>query len=275
VLAPGAPAGSTVVLLDTARGAITGMVETGTDSKPTGITIAPDGLEAYVTNYATSTISVIDLASARLVLDIAVPRQPEEIAISADGTHLLVASDAGTASIVAVRERRVLSTIETGGNDPSGVALSPDGRTGYVTNSFTNPTLGEDGTLTVLDLSNPAEPRIVDTIVEGVGPTPYDVQITHDGLIALVTNLNVIFTPLTIGPGSLSLIDLTSATPETTIVPLGTAPIHVSLAPLGDVALAGNGLAQTISIVDVAAATVVGEVDLGTSIGPADIAIQP
>lgn len=274
-LAPGAPAGDTVVLVDAVRGEVTARIRTAAGSKPTGVAVAPDGGEAYVTNYATSTISVIDLAGARLVAEIPVPRQPEEIAVDASGRYILVASDAGTASVVDVAGRRVLATIETGGNDPSGVAFSPDGRTGWVTNSFTNPASGEDGTLTMLDLSDPASPRVEATIAEGIGPTPYDVRLSADGRRAVVTNLNVVFVPLKIGPGSLSLLDLSASPPTIEVVPVGSAPIHAKFTPAGDAILAGNGLSQSVSVVDAAAGTVASTLPLGTTIGPADVAIQP
>jgi YVTN family beta-propeller protein len=274
-LAPGAPPGDTVVLLDTATFTIVGMVVTGEASRPTGIAISPDGSTAYVTNYATSTITVLDIARAAAIGEIAVPRQPEELAISADGALLLVASDGGTASVVDVREARVLATVETGGNDPSGVAFSPDARLGYVTNSFTDATLGEDGTLTVLDLGDPERPRVVDTIADGIGPTPYDVRLSPDGRLAVVTNLNVIFEPLEIGPGSLSLVDLSASPPSVAVIPVGTAPIHAKFAPGGGLVLAGNGLSQSVSLVDVAARAVVSTLGLGTTIGPADVVVQP
>ncbi|MFM7736072.1 MAG: hypothetical protein ACKPBU_08870 [Alphaproteobacteria bacterium] len=274
-LAPGAPPGDTVAIVDVSTGAVRATVRTGVASRPTGIAIAPDGSEAWVTNYATSTITVIDLAAGRAVAEIPVPRQPEELAVDGDGRHLLVASDAGTASVVDTRSRTVISTFSTGGNDPSGVALSADGRTGWVTNSFTDASLGEDGTLSVVDLSDPAAPRVVSTITDGIGPTPYDVRRSPDGRRAVVTDLAVIFSPLLIGPGSLSLLDLGAEPTVVAVIPVGTAPIHAKFTPSGDAILAGNGLSQTISVVDVARAEVVDTIALGTSIGPADIAIQP
>ena len=274
-LAPGAPPGDTVAIIDVPTGRIRATVRTGEASRPTGIAIAPDGSVAWVTNYATSTITVIDLAAGLAVGEIPVPRQPEELAVDGDGRHLLVASDAGTASVVDARARRVIATFPTGGNDPSGVALSADGRTGWVTNSFTDASLGEDGTLSVVDLADPAAPVVVSTIADGIGPTPYDVRLSPDGRRAVVTDLNVIFVPLEIGPGSISLLDLSTDPPAIAVIPVGTAPIHAKFTPSGDAILAGNGLSQTISVVDVARAAVVDTVALGTTIGPADVAIQP
>jgi DNA-binding beta-propeller fold protein YncE len=274
-LAPGAPAGNSVAVVDVIRSQVIAVIATGTASKPTGVAVSPDGSTAWVTNYAPSTISVIDLDSLALVGEIAVPRQPEEIAVSADGSLLLVPSDGGTVSTVASASGQ-LGTVATGGNDPSGVAFSPDAATGYVTNSFVDPSLGENGTLTVLDLSTPAAPRVGATVAEGIGPTPYDVDVAPDGGLAVVTNLHVLFEPLSIGEGSISLVDLTAAPPRVlTTIAVGTAPIHAAITGGGAVALVGNGLSGSVSVVDLVAQTVSGTVDLDIPIGPADVAIQP
>lgn len=274
-LAPGAPPGSSVAVVDVIRGEVVGVVATGAASKPTGVAVSPDGATAWVTNYAPSTVSVIDIASVAVVGEIAVPRQPEEIAVSADGSTLLVNSDGGTVSTIDVASGR-LGTVETGGNDPSGVAFSPDARTGYATNSFVDPTLGEDGTLTVLDLSNPASPRVSATVADGIGPTPYDVDVAPGGALGLVTNLNVVFAPLTIGPGSVSLVDLAANPPRVfDTLAVGVAPIHAAITGGGAVALVGNGLSGTVSVVDLAGRAVAGEVALDIPIGPADVAVQP
>jgi DNA-binding beta-propeller fold protein YncE len=274
-LAPGAPPGNSVAVVDVIRGEVIGVVATGAASKPTGVAVSPDGTTAWVTNYAPSTISVIDLASISLAGEIAVPRQPEEIAVSADGTLLLVNSDGGTVSTIDIGSGR-LGTVATGGNDPSGVAFSSDARTGYATNSFVDPTLGEDGTLTVLDLSNPATPRVTATVAQGIGPTPYDVDVAPGGTLAVVTNLNVVFDPLSIGPGSISLVDLAASPPAVAdTLAVGVAPIHAAITAGGRVALVGNGLSGTVSVVDLQARAVAGEVALEIAIGPADVAVQP
>jgi DNA-binding beta-propeller fold protein YncE len=275
-LAPGAPPGDSVAIVDVLRGEVTGVVATGVDSKPTGVAISRDGSTAWVTNYAPSTVSVIDLDTAELRGEIAVPRQPEEIALSGDGSLLLVNSDGGTVSTIDTATGSVVGTASTGGNDPSGVAFSPDATTGYATNSFVDPSLGEDGTLTVLDLAAPADPEVIATVAAGIGPTPYDVKVAPGGLLGIVTNLNVVFAPLSIGPGSISLVDLASAPPVVTaVIPVGVAPIHAAITGGGAVALVGNGLGGSVSVVDLGTRAVVGTVALDIPIGPADVAVQP
>jgi len=193
LLAPGAPPGDSVAIVDVIGGETVAVIRVGEDSIPTGVAIHPDGQTAYVTNYAANTISVIDLVEPRLVANVDVPRQPEEMAVRSDGAVLLVNSVGGTVSLVDTDTLEILATIPTGGNDPSGVAWSADGLTGYVANSFTDTSFGEDGTMSVLDLSQPATPLVVETIADGIGPTPFDVDLVPGRDVALLTNLSVIF----------------------------------------------------------------------------------
>lgn len=275
VLAPGAPPGDSVAIVDVIDGEVVAVVRTGDDSIPTGVAIHPDGHIAYVTNFGASTVSVIDLEARTRTANIDVPRQPEEIALRPDGKVLMVNSVSGSVSVIDTETLELLATVETGGDDPSGIAWADDGRTAYVANSFTNPDLGEDGTLTILDVSDPSAPRVLDTLTEAIGPTPYDVDVVPGGTALVATNLNVIFEPISIGPGSLALVDLGTSPPAVTTLPVGNAPIRAAVSGDGRVALVGNGLDQTVSVVDLHAASVVDTVKLAAEVGPADVAIQP
>jgi YVTN family beta-propeller protein len=275
LLAPNSPPGDSVAIVDVIAGETVAVVRIGEDSIPTGVAIHPDGQTAYVSNYASNTISVIDLAERRLIANVAVPRQPEEIAVRSDGAVLLVNSVGGTVTLVDTESLEILATLATGGNDPSGVAWAADGTTGYVTNSFTNPTAGDDGTLTVLNLADPATPSVTATITESIGPTPFDVDIVPGSGVALVTNLSVVFEPLSVALGSISLVDFSTTPPQVEVLPVGLAPIRAAVSSDGLVALVGNGLAQTVSVVDLEGRTIADTVDLESTVGPSDVAIQP
>ncbi len=138
---------NTVTPIDLATGRAGSPIPAG--QGPADIAISPDGRTAYVTDDGSSsslghTVTPIDLATGKPERPIPVGAGPQGIAITPDGATAYVA-DAG--AIVAGQVGPVghtvtpidLSTDKPGrpitvGNGPTGVAISPDGRTVFVTN---------------------------------------------------------------------------------------------------------------------------------------------
>ena len=75
----------------------------------------------------------MDLRQKKLVRKLPAGSDPEEFAVSKDGTRLYVSNeDVGTASVVGVADGRVLGIVRVK-KEPEGVAITPDGRFVYVT----------------------------------------------------------------------------------------------------------------------------------------------
>src|SRR4051794_38940295 len=103
-------------------------------------------------------------------------RSPIALALTADGRRLLVANQtAGSVSWVDPVAGRVVSELRTG-DRPSGVAVSPDGKTGVVAHWY-----GYD--LAILGLG-PDRVEVVGRVE--VGPEPRGVAIAGDGRTAYV-----------------------------------------------------------------------------------------
>ncbi|MEJ7637548.1 MAG: beta-propeller fold lactonase family protein [Singulisphaera sp.] len=101
-------------------------------------------------------------------------RSPIALALSGDGTRLLVANQTSdSVSLVETSAGRVLAETPTGAK-PAGVALSPDGRRGVVSHWY-----GKD--LTVLAIG-PATVEVAGRVE--VGPEPRGVAISRDGRTA-------------------------------------------------------------------------------------------
>ena len=125
--------------------------------RPRGIRGSPDGKTVYVAlsgspmggpNVDESKlpppdrrhdgIGVIDVATGQLLRVLQGGTDPEQFAVSKDGTKLFIANeDAGLTTVLEVASGKILKQIKVGG-EPEGVDLSPDGRVVYVTSEEEN-----------------------------------------------------------------------------------------------------------------------------------------
>lgn len=109
------------------------MIETATNTvvatipgnSPRGVAFTPDGSYAYVTNFTSNSVSVIDTALYKVVANVEVGSDPVGVAITADGAYAFVAnSTAHTVSVIDTATLSVVRTIPVG-LFPSGVAIKP------------------------------------------------------------------------------------------------------------------------------------------------------
>ena len=89
---------------------------------------------AYITNFGSTTVSVIDTATNTVTATIGGFDYPEGVAVSPDGTKVYVANEGNsTVSVINTTTNKVTATVNVGTN-PFGVAVTPDGTKVYVTN---------------------------------------------------------------------------------------------------------------------------------------------
>ena len=135
--------------------------------RPRGVRVSPDRTTLYVAlsgspyappgvdektlpppDRSADGIGVFDVASLKLVKLIPAGTDPEQLAVSKDGSRLFVANeDAAMASVVELATGRVVASVQVGG-EPEGVELRPDGAVVYVTSE-------EDGEVFVIDAAKP------------------------------------------------------------------------------------------------------------------------
>jgi YVTN family beta-propeller protein len=156
-------------------------------------------------------------------------RSPIALALSADGTRLLVANQtAGSVSLVDTQGGRVLHEVATG-DRPAGVAISADGKLGVVTHWY-----GYD--LALLTIRN--DRMEVAGRVE-VGPEPRGVVLSPDGKTAYVT----------VGVANeVAKVDLDTRE-VTARVSVGREPRGIAISPDGSLLLVGNARSQNVSVV--------------------------
>ncbi|HTC16692.1 MAG TPA: beta-propeller fold lactonase family protein [Steroidobacteraceae bacterium] len=188
-------------------------------------------------------IGVIDVAARKLVGKINAGSDPEEFAVSKDGTQLYVSNeDVKTASVIGIHSGKVEHIIPVA-QEPEGVATSPDGKRFYVT-------CEAGGDIYVIDTSSYK--------VAGhfrVAVRPRSVAFLPNGSRAFIPSettgqLNVVDTDeLKI----LKVIDL----------PQGSRPMSVKVSPDGRRIYVSDGRAGTISVLDAQSHDLVGSLKVG------------
>jgi PQQ-dependent catabolism-associated beta-propeller protein len=289
----------TVSVIDTATNKVVSTLKVG--SRPRGIHV--NGNRVFVAlsdtaRQAQSTADAIlafDLAGRRILGRYDAGSDPEQFAVSRDGSTLFTSNeDAGTASIT--RLGKVIATLIVG-IEPEGVAISPDGRWVYVTAETSNTVSVIDtqarkvvasflvdprpraaafspkgdrayitaeigGTVSVVDT---ATHQVIDVIDLGSRAKPVGVVASPDGRRVYVAN----------GHGnSVAVIDIARGGKGKVIqaIPVGRRPWGIAITRDGKRVYTANGLSNDVSVIDTATGRVmatvkVGEGAWGVSIG--------
>ena len=111
-------------------------------ANPQSITISPDGTRAYVTNYGSNSVSVINTATNTVDgTAISVGTKPVGVSLSRDGSLLYVANSNDTVSVINTKTRAIVATLQ--------VDSTPETNNHYLT-------VRSDGSLVVTDTADKA-----------------------------------------------------------------------------------------------------------------------
>jgi YVTN family beta-propeller protein len=249
-------------------------------SSPIGVAITPDGTRAYVTDPGQPAVDVIDtnpsdsetyntVVATITTFDDTSIANPWAIAISPDGIAAFVTefspnSEEETSTVYRIDTNPVSETYNTVtntiqvGNNPTGVAVTPNSAFLYVTNNADN---------TVSVIPNPSFSPI--TTVQ-VGSGPYSVAITPNGQFAYVVNQTA---------ATVSVIN-TATYAVTTPIDLSCleTPYQIAITPDGSEAYVADTVCGA-DIITTATNTVtqvsVGSGPFGVATGPVTTAPQP
>ena len=93
---------------------------------------------AYITNQGSHDVSVIDLATQKLVATVPVGRSPAGVVASSRAGRVFVSNpDSKTISVIDMRTQKVVATL-AGGQGPVGIDAAPDGSRLYAADWFAN-----------------------------------------------------------------------------------------------------------------------------------------
>jgi YVTN family beta-propeller protein len=273
------------------RISVIGRLEVGPE--PRGVAISADGSTAYVAVGVTNEVVRVDLGGRKLTGRLRVGREPRGIAISPDGSRLLVGNARSqNVSFIDTRAWTVAQTLEIDGDNLRQVAISADGKTGYVANmrnrrfatTKNNIDLGWvlGQRLTRIGLDGPPSYSTLSLDVQGKAASDaHGVAVSKDGNYVAVScggshEVMIFRTDLKPLPwranGSRDLIapELLKKDGRFRRVELGGRPTEVLFAPDAKTLFVANYLADAVQIIDAESARLVKTIALG---GPKNLSL--
>jgi YVTN family beta-propeller protein len=191
----------------------------------------PDSRLVYVANYASNTITKIDVAT-NTTSTIRSDLGPNRLAIMRNGRRVFVANS-NSNTIEAIDTKTDATRRIAVGNKPDDVVVSPDGNRVYVTNNASD-------SISIIDTVTS------DVATVGVGRLPYDLILGHNSRYAYVTNNQ---------SNSISVVDILGKNVVAEI-PVGDGPYGLAVTPNGREIYVANNRENSISIIDTATNTV-------------------
>jgi YVTN family beta-propeller protein len=273
-----------ITVLEGATGNLAATIPVG--KRPRGITTSPDGQTIYVALSGTPIsgppqldahgnpilhkggdddddeakadksadgIALVDLPGRKLIRKLDVGSDPEQFALSRDGTRLYVSNeDVATASVLNVGSGKVEQIVPVH-REPEGVGISPDGKFFYVT-------CESDGEIFVVDTT-----RYEVVAHFNVGGRPRSIDFLPDGTRAFIPSESA---------GQVHLIDTTHYKVLKTVdLPKGCRPMCVKVAPDGRKVYVSTGRGGSICVLDPATLEVLNTIKVGQR--PWGIAFAP
>jgi YVTN family beta-propeller protein len=212
-----------------------------------------DDDEAANSDKSADGIGVLDVVQQKVTARIDAGSDPEEFALSKDGSRLYVSNeDTRTASVINVASGKVEHIVLVA-QEPEGVGATPDGRKFFVTCEAG----GEIFVIDAVDYRTIAHFK--------VDVRPRSVDFLPAGTVAFIPSESV---------AELNVIDINEAKVlKTVALPPGSRPMNVRVAPNGNKVYVSNGRAGTVSVVDGHTYEVIDTIKVGTR--PWGMAISP
>lgn len=262
---------------------------------PLDVAFSPDGATAYVTNYESSSVSVITVASGS-ESQISLTSKPRSIAVSPDGLTAYVTMPLeARVDVIDLVGQQVTGSIPVNGV-PYEVEFHDNGYVAYVTNDGdgynrvsiisvsdgavnnevtvgSHPhalALSPDGSQLYVANSGSANVSVINTQSTRVSKT---IELDNAALSAIAFTPNGETAYVTHAGGSVSIIDATTGTYNGAGFAAGASPSGVAVSPDGSIAYVTSRNDSTVATVDVASQTITETV--GVSLDPTVVEFSP
>jgi len=277
---------------------VSGPYQTGGNGA-SGIAITSDGQTAYIANYASNQVSVMNLATHSLMTVLDVGTVPRTVAIASDQQHAYAVNlFSDDVTVINLPDNTIDPNPIAVGTEPRSMAITPDSATGYVLNVegnslsvvnllqntvtetiistaiFQNPRqLAINPSATEAYVANhPSKLTVIDIGSDqvatdiGIEESPAVVAITPDGTKGYVSNSNI--------AGEVSVIDIPTNSFLKAIT-VGSYPNGVAIHPSGATVYVANTGSDTVSMIDVASDKVIGDLTFPSGSVPNNLAFTP
>jgi gliding motility-associated-like protein len=247
---------ASIGLASSGTGNITSFTATNATNTPVvaTVTVTPStstirGL-AYITNYTSNTVSVINTDDNTLTATVAVGTNPVGVSVSPDGTKVYVTNNGSNdVSVINTADNTVTATVAVG-SGPHGISVSPAGTEVYVVNAASND----------VSVINTAGNTVTATVAVGNGPR--GISVSPDGTKAYVANYS---------SNTVSVIN--TADNMVTTVAVGSNPHGVSVSPAGTKVYVTNSSSATVSVINISDNTVTATISVGNT--PHGVSVSP
>lgn len=211
---------------------------------------APPTNRAYVTNFGSNSLSVIDTLRNTVLTNIPVGTGPQGVAVNSTNNRAYVANfSVGTLSVINIVSNTVVATV-TVGQGAWGVVVNPALSRAYVTNS-------NGGTLSVIDTTNNT---VLRTVAVGTGPRG----------VAVNSATNLVYVSNS-GSNTVSVVDAASNS-VTATVNVGSTPQDIALNPSTSRAYVANSFGSSLSVINTVSNALVTTVPVGAN--PQGVAVN-
>jgi len=183
---------------------------------------------AFVTNFGSDTLAVIDTVGNRVLTSIPVGSGPRGVAVHTSAGRAYVAnSNSNTVSVIDIAGNTPVATVNVG-SGPWGVAVNPAANRVYVANSLS-------GTLSVIDTTGNT---VVATVV--VGSAPRGVAVNEASNLVYVTNL---------AANTVSVVNSLNNT-LAGVINVGLAPLDVAVNSGANQIYVANSFSGILSVIN-------------------------